>query len=146
MQNVWDATTSYFLALQDRKEGHGLKYIDLLAAHIKQAVNFWGDAWDNMRGNRTRENYGLRDWTSEGMHLYWDYVPRVHAELRQRGYLIEEEEVLEAWCVMMLTGFCWWRSHWMLGMGEEGARVEMGVEVGRLPARSYESKLPVYIG
>jgi hypothetical protein len=146
VHDVWDATTDYFLALQDQKDGRGLKYFDLMAAHIKHAVHFWGDAWDNMRAGRARENYGLRDWTSEGMHLYWDYVPRIHEELRQRGYLAEEEEVREAWCMMMLRGFCWWRSHWMLGMGEEGARVEMGVEVGRLPARFYESKLPVYIG
>ncbi|MCJ1248933.1 hypothetical protein MMC30_006154 [Trapelia coarctata] len=146
LHDIWDATTSYFLTLQTRAQPPPINYLDLLAAHIKQAVHFWGDAWDNMRAGRARENYGMRDWTSEGMHLYWDYLPGICAELRQRGYEGGEEEVLEAWCVMMLRGFCWWRCHWMVGVGEEGGRGEMGVEVGRLPGRFWESRVPVYIG
>lgn len=64
--------------------------------------------------------FGGREWEWEGMYLCWGYIPRIYGEVRERGLEGEEEEVREAWCMMMLRGFCWWRCYWMVGVGEGG--------------------------
>ncbi|MCJ1290196.1 hypothetical protein MMC34_001732 [Xylographa carneopallida] len=117
VHDTWDTTTQYFT---DREAAAPplprLRYAALMAAHIAQAVH------------------------------YWDYVPLVAAGVRARGCEVGDELVREAWCVMMLRAFCWWRAHYMVGLGGEGGKVEMGVEVGRLPSRWWGSRLPVYVG
>ena len=55
-----DRTTEYFRDLQNRR-GYCLLYADLMATHIKHAVNRWNDSWENIREGRAREHYGQRD-------------------------------------------------------------------------------------
>ncbi|MCJ1367865.1 hypothetical protein MMC16_007001 [Acarospora aff. strigata] len=133
----WDAATEYFVTLHHTNR---LRYADLVASHIAHAVNYWGDAWSRIREGKAREHYGFRDWSAEGMHLYWDYLPDIVAEMRRRGFRGDDELVYEAWITMMFRAFCWSRCHFL------NPGTEMGPDEGRLPSRFWESKLPVFIG
>ena len=150
VHDTWDTATVYFTDLAATKAPlPRLRYNALMAAHISQAVHYWKDATDRVKGEngtRPREHFGGKDWVAEGAHCYWDYLPIVAAGVRARGCHVEDGVVREAWCVMMLRAFCWWRAHYMVGLGEEGGKVEMGMEVGRLPSRWWGSRLPVYVG
>ncbi len=71
---------------------HGLKmcydqhfYRDLIAAHLKNAVNWWHRAWNRMRAGTARDNHGLEDYIAKGMHLYWDYIELVVNGMHGRG-------------------------------------------------------------
>ncbi|MCJ1384201.1 hypothetical protein MMC17_007317 [Xylographa soralifera] len=150
VHTIWDTATKYFTDLEATKPPlPRLRYTALMAAHIAQAVHYWKDATDRVKGEngqRPREHFGGKDWVAEGAHCHWDYLPIIAAGVRAKGCQIEDEVVREAWCVMMLRAFFWWRTHYMVGLGEEGGKVEMGVEVGRLPSRWWGSRLPVYVG
>lgn len=134
---VWDAATAYFIHLHATFQLH---YFDLMACHISHAVNYWSDAWAHIRDGTTRNDYGLRSVEAEGMHMYFDYLPGIVESLRQRGCEGRDELVYEAWFVMMLRAFCWWRCHFL---GREKDQL-YGAEV--LPERYWDSKIPVYIG
>ncbi|KAL8715324.1 MAG: hypothetical protein Q9225_006407 [Loekoesia sp. 1 TL-2023] len=110
---AWDYCTTYLYSLVTT---YGtLFYRDLMAAHLKNAVNWWHQAWNRMRAGTARDNYGLRDYIAEGMHLYWDYLELIVEEMEAKGWLHVQREVLrEAWVVMVFRGFCWWRCHWMM--------------------------------
>ena len=137
VHDCWDHTTKYFSSLQSDYDRAHL-YLDLMATHIKHAVNYWNDAWSNIHERRAREHYGERDWIAEGAHCYWDYLPNIAKEL-QRKCGLEEKLVTEAWIMMMFRAMCWWRCHWMM----EGDN--MVDDLSRVPARYWESKLPIYI-
>ena len=110
---AWDYCTTYLYSLVTT---YGkLFYQDLMAAHLKNAVNWWHQAWNRMRAETARDNHGLRDYIAEGMHMYWDYMELVVEEMESRGWTMVRREVLrEAWVVMIFRGFCWWRCHWMM--------------------------------
>ncbi|KAL9001621.1 MAG: hypothetical protein Q9188_005411 [Gyalolechia gomerana] len=110
---AWDHCTTYLYSLITL---HGkLFYRDLMAAHLKNAVNFWHQSWNRIRAGTARDNHGLRGHIAEGMHLYWDYLDLVVEEMEARGWTNIPREVLrEAWVVMIFRGFCWWRCHWMM--------------------------------
>ena len=133
--DAWEHCTTYFQDLNSRF-GESF-YEDLMAAHLKNAVNYWHQAWNRMREGKARDNYGLRDYIAEGMHLYWDYLEQglIFGEMRERGWDVSRKEVREAWVVMLFRGFCWWRCHWMMegeGMCEAPERLasEYFVEMG----------------
>jgi hypothetical protein len=136
VHDSWDRTTEYFHALENRQV-HRLVYADLMAAHIKHAVNYWNDAWSNIREGRGREHFGQRDWMAEGAHCYWDYLTSIEEELK--GICdVDGETVKEAWVMMMFRGMCWWRCHWMMGGGDMG-------EEERVRARYWGSKQEVFL-
>ena len=138
VQSYWDSTTKYFLeAENDKQKGF---YYNLMAMHISHAVNYWGDAWSNIRNNKTRDHFGMRDWVAEGAHLYWDYVPHICTDMRKRGFDFDDERIYEAWITMMFRAFCWWRCHYMI----PGEDMPSGQRT--LPSRYWNSKQPVYIG
>ncbi|KAG6999492.1 hypothetical protein G7Y79_00034g069150 [Physcia stellaris] len=115
--DAWEHCSQYLEALETRYAARGHFYRDLMAAHLKNAVNWWHQAWNRMREGTARDNYGLRDYIAEGMHLYWDYLETdlIFEEMRrERGWEVEKEVVREAWVVMVFRGFCWWRCHWMM--------------------------------
>ena len=145
VHTLWDDTTQYFHRLSANQAPNHLRYYDLMASHITYAVNYWGDAWYNIRENKMRNHYGLRDWMAEGAHCYWDYLPLIATEMRRRGFEGEDKLIEEAWMMMMFRAFCWWRCHHMCALGEEGGNVEQGIEVSRLPSRYWGSKVPFYI-
>ena len=138
VHDCWDRTTIYFQVLQDQPE-HPLRYVDLMAAHIKHAVNYWSDAWENIREGKARDRYGHRDWIAEGAHCYWDYLPSIATELKEK-YGVDEEVVNEAWIMMMFRAMCWWRCHWMME-GQNMVKDEL-----RLPTRYWGSQQTVYMG
>lgn len=110
---AWNGCTNYFVGL-NQEFGQNF-YGDLMAAHLKNAVNWWHQAWNRTREGTARDHYGLRDYIAEGMHLYWDYLELVVEEMGDRGWTkVSHEKIREAWMMMMFKGFCWWRSHWMM--------------------------------
>lgn len=133
----WDSTTDYFVQLQ---EAHHLHYLDLMASHISHAVNYWGDAWQQLKQGKARDNYGLRALEAEGAHLYFDYLPLIVEDMRRKGFEGPERLVHEAWFTLMFRAFCWWRCH-SLHPGEDPS-----YKGSTLPSRHWDSKLPVYIG
>lgn len=147
VHTCWDATTDYFLALANPPKGQpSLQYLDLVSSHIRHAVNYWGDAWRNIRESKTRGPPDPFGWVAEGAHCYWDYLPDIVADMRAAGFGGADELVYEAWFSLMFRAFCWWRCHYMVEVWSEGGRMEPGVEISRLPARFWRSEMPVYIG
>jgi len=45
------------------------------------------------------------------MRIYFDYLPCIVEDVRQRSSEGKAEPVHEAWFVMMFRAFCWWRCH-----------------------------------
>ena len=131
----WDTTTDYFLHLEDR-----LSYYDLMASHVSHAANYWGEAWERIKSNETRNHYGLRALEAEGMHLYFDYLSSIIASLRLKGFNGADELVHEAWFTLMFRAFCWWRCHYLY----PGQDQIYGASI--LPSQHWDSNLPVYIG
>ncbi len=113
--------------------------MDLVASHITHAVNYWGDAWSNIREAKARNHYGLRDWMAEGAHMYFDYLSDIAAEVGGIG-ANDENLVQEAWIVMMFRAFCWWRCHCMTP-GDDVIQDQL-----RIPSRYWNSRFPVYMG
>ena len=135
----WDATTDYFVQIE---KTHQLHYLDLMASHISHAVNYWGDAWHNLKNEKARDSYGLRALESEGSHLYFDYLPRIIEDMRNKGYKGpgSEKLVREAWFMLMLRAFCWWRCH-SVHPGEDPSHKGSTVS-----SQYWDCKVPVYIG
>ena len=121
----WTICTEYFKGIHETTGP--TFYRDLMASHLKNAVNWWHQAWHRMRAGKERDNYGLRDYIAEGMHLYWDYLELVVEGMESKGWLaVPREKLREAWVVMIFRGFCWWRCHWMMegdGMCEAPPRL-----------------------
>ena len=137
VHGCWDATTDYFVQLEDASQLH---YRDLMSSHVSHAVNYWGDAWRNINDGTIRDNYGLRALEAEGTHLYFDYLPQIVTDMRTRGFEGPEELVYEAWFTLIFRAFCWWRCHY-LHPGEN-----QDYKGSPLRSRYWDSKLPVYIG
>ncbi|KAL8947870.1 MAG: hypothetical protein Q9183_007742, partial [Haloplaca sp. 2 TL-2023] len=128
---AWTMCEKHFIKL-NRDYGESF-YRDLMASHLKNAVNWWHQAWNRMREGTARDNFGLRDYIAEGMHLYWDYLELVVEEMVSRGYTAVPKEIIrEAWVMMIFKGFCWWRSNWMM----EGQ--DMCEAPERLPSEYYD--------
>ena len=116
-------------------------YRKLVCAHITHAVQFWGDATQHIDKKTARIGPSwMRDWVVEGAYLYWDYLPKVAAMMKDRFGVDDEELVNEAWIMMMFRAFCWWRCHWM-DLREASSQTKT-----RLPSKYADSKFPVYIG
>ena len=69
----WETCTQYFEERQVAQRP--LRYLDLVAAHIKHAVH-WNDAWEHLRGDNGKKRRDLpdpqlRDWIAEGAQMYW---------------------------------------------------------------------------
>ena len=137
VHDCWDAATEFFVQLQERNQ---LRYLDLMASHISHAVNYWGDASNQLNKGKARDNYGLRDLEAEGAHLYFDNLPLIVEDMRKKGFKGPEKLVHNAWFMLMFRAFCWWRCHY-LQPGED-----QGFKGSTLPSRYWGSKLPVYIG
>ena len=98
VHDAWDTCTAYFVSLT--KEGSksgvkGLRYYDLMASHVTQAVNWWSDAWSAVCNEKCHPTLPglsssssdlrpLRALEAEGMHLYFSYLPLIVADMRSR--------------------------------------------------------------
>ncbi|KAL8948201.1 MAG: hypothetical protein Q9222_005592 [Ikaeria aurantiellina] len=128
---AWEVCTDYFVDLED-EDNHF--YADLMATHLKHAVNWWHQAWNRMREGKARDNYGTRDYIAEGMHLYWDYLDLIVKEMQDKGWAQEDgDQVREAWILMIFRGMLWWRCHWMM----DGDK--MCEAPPRLPSECYQT-------
>lgn len=117
-QSVWDACTNYFVnhnqtVAVEFGASAGFTYRDLVSAQIKQSVTYWGDAWARVKAKDKQDPPGC--WIKEGAHVYWDNLPKVAQTLQEKitDKKIDEHDVREAWAVMMLRAFCWWRCHFV---------------------------------
>lgn len=137
VHDCWDAATDYLVQIQ--KTQH-LPYLDLMASHISHAVNYWGDAWQQLKQGKAREDYPLRALEAEGSHLYFDYLPSIVEDMRRKGFKGPEKLVHDAWFTLMFRAFCWWRCH-SLHPGEDPS-----YKGSTLPSRYWDCKMPVYIG
>ena len=136
VHDCWDATTEYFVQLQEK---HRLRYLDLMASHLSHAVHYWTEAWRRLKEGNPRDSYGLRPLEAEGAHLYFDYLPLIVEDMRRKGYEGPEILVQEAWFMLMFRAFCWWRGH-SLYPGEDPRH-----KGSPLPSRYWDCQLPVYI-
>ena len=137
VHDCWDRATEYLMELE---KIHQLHYLDLMASHISHAVNYWDDAWQQLKQIKSCDNFGHGDLEVEGAHLYFDYLPLIVEDMRGKGFKGPKGVVHEAWFTLMFRAFCWWRCH-SLYPGEDQA-----YKGSALPSRYWGCKLPVYIG
>lgn len=113
---VWEQATAYFIALEQNPDAR-FRYHDLMAAHITHAVRYWNAAWKRVNARqRIPEPFEPGNFIAQGAHVYWDHLPKIADSLaaKSSGTGSEmRESVDEAWFVMMLRAFCWWRCHWV---------------------------------
>ena len=128
------AATEYFKNIA--RNYQEFRYTDLMYAHIRHAVNYFPQALERLNANppRGRDHYGMRvaGWITEGAHIYFDNIPKIIDDMRNRGF-DNPDIVTEAWLTMMFKAFLWHRCHFM-------------VEGPRVPSSHWGSRLPVYIG
>lgn len=131
---IFSATTDYFARLQ----GHGsFRYIDLVGAHIAQAV-YYPDLADKHIIAGLDKRYDLGAFRSqrvaEGMHIYVDQIPKVVDFMKTKGF-DNARVVTDAWWTLILRAMCWHRSI---------AWVE--IQKSNTVSPSFQgSKIPVYI-
>ncbi|KAL8800223.1 MAG: hypothetical protein Q9200_007316 [Gallowayella weberi] len=138
VSDLWDQTTNCFMQLQITPSV-SLRYADLVACHIKHAVNSWHEAYGRIQRGQGRDHHGLRDWLAEGMHMYWDYLPNIVKDMAHKSHA-SESLICEAWITLLFRAFCWSRCHYLC---PSEARFP---DSTRLPSRYWNSKLPVYLG
>ena len=134
LREIWSAATDYFKTLQSQGS---FNYIDLVGAHIAQAVYYPDLAEANIKAG-TNKRYELGAFRSqrvaEGMHIYVDQIPKVVDFMKEKGY-DNARIVTEAWWTLMLRAMCWHRSI---------AWVE--IQKGNMVSPSFcGSRIPVYI-
>ena len=109
LRNIWLATMDYFRKLQSQKS---LRYIDLVGAHIAQAVYYPDQTNENIK-DRSNKRFQLGVFRSEGMaegmHIYVDQIPKVVDFMKEKGFG-DAKIVTEAWWTLMLRAMCWHRS------------------------------------
>ena len=141
LRDIWTMTTTYFETLQMHyrhlESSKRFRYIDLVGAHIAQAVYFQDIAEVNIRaGMAGRSDLGdgrsLR--VAEGMHIYVDQIPKVVDFMMKKGF-DDERITREAWWTLILRAMCWHRSV-----------AFMEIQSGNLvPPSFHGSRIPVYI-
>ncbi|KAL8917361.1 MAG: hypothetical protein Q9208_007978 [Pyrenodesmia sp. 3 TL-2023] len=134
---LWDDTTVYFENMQAREDIR-FNYADLVACHIRHAVDFRQEAHQRIEDNEQRETDAHIDWIVEGMHLYWDYLPSIASELF-KDFGVPEAWIKDAWIMLIFRAFLWSRSHLVCAPNA-------GTEFKVLPSRYWNSQLPVYLG
>ncbi len=140
LRDIWSGTTSYFQRLQhnrDPAQWKRFRYIDLVGAHIAQAVHYPDLAEANIKaGTSTRYEIGAgrSKRVAEAMHIYVDQLPEVVDFMMDKGF-DDERTVREAWWTLMLRAMCWHRSVAFI-------EIQRGFTI---PATFHGSRIPVYI-
>ncbi|KAL8809194.1 MAG: hypothetical protein Q9200_003623 [Gallowayella weberi] len=136
-QRIHQRTTTVNAHAQEDEETNF--YRDLLASHLTHAVNWWHQSFQRIRAGTSRAHYGAsRTHIAEGMHLYWDYLDLIVDDMQSKGWVegvVPREMLKEAWVVMIMRGFCWWRCHWMMEGGDMCEDVP-----ARLPSAYYKGR------
>ncbi len=127
VHDCWDETTRYFQEWQNRTKA---AYVTLLTCHIEHTAGWIGLPRKNT--TERREYFDVIKWIAEGMHIYFDQLPRMVEYMRGRG-VDDGDLVVEAWFTLMFRAFCWHRLHDL-------------VPGPTIPSVYYGSKMPIYIG
>ena len=142
LRGIWSTTTSYFTALEsdwrDLGASKRFRYIDLVGAHIAQAVHYPDLAESNIKAGHNSQRYDLGPSRSkrvaEGMHIYVDQIPEVVDFMKEKGFNVERV-TQEAWWTLILRAMCWHRSIAFM-------QYQKGTQVS---PSFYGSRIPVYI-
>ena len=138
----WEWATAYLEKLAVSNDMEQLQYFDLMAVHVSHAVNYWDQAWTNIKNGKAHDyNSGLDTLCVEGMHLYFDWLPDMVSDMRERGFTGSDSVVCDAWFTMIFRAFCWWRCH---SLGEAQEKVEYKARV--IGSRYWGCKVPVCVG
>lgn len=134
LRNIWSGTMTYFRMLQKQK---GFRYIDLVGAHIAQAVYYPDLAGAKIKAG-TNKRYDLGAGRSkrvaEAMHIYVDQIPKVIEFMKEKGF-DTDSVVRKAWWTSILKAMCWHRSVAFI-------EIQRGYSV---PSSFHGSRIPVYI-
>ena len=149
----WDQTTTYFQDLQHRYTE--FKYVDLVGAHISQAIEYPALAKDlfedeTKHGSKKAKpkrmslqsildlDAGADVAKALGMHLYVERIPLVVDFMKGKGF--DNPKVIEdAWWTTIFRAMCWHRCHYFLRGHTRGYG---GIPV---PSSYFRNPLPVYI-
>lgn len=141
LRDIWSATTTYFHALETKhhhlESRKGFRYIDLVGAHIAQAVYYPDLADANIKAGKNKRyelGVGRSKRVAEGMHIYVDQIPKVVEFMKEKGF-DNESVVREAWWTLMLRAMCWHRSVAFIDFQESTP----------VPPSFHGSRIPVYI-
>ena len=113
------------------------RYIDLVGAHIAQAVNYPDLADANIKAGKNKRyelGAGRSKRVAEGMHIHVDQIPKVVEFMKDKGF-DNESVVREAWWTLMLRAMCWHRSVAFIDFQESTP----------VPPSFHGSRIPVYI-
>ena len=141
LRDIWSTTTTYFETLQLQYRylelSKHFRYIDLVGAHIAQAVYYPDIAEANIKAG-TNKRYelgaGRSKQVAEGMHLYVDRIPKVVEFMKEKGFDMGSV-VKEAWWTLMLRAMCWHRSVAFVNIPRDMS----------VPPSFHGSRIPVYI-
>ena len=135
LRDIWDTTTTYFKMLH--KDESLFQYIDLVGAHIAQAVYYPDLAEANIKAGKDKRfdlGHARSKRVAEGMHIYVDQIPKIVDFMKDKGY-DDAKVVTEAWWTLILRAMCWHRSI---------AFVEIP-KANLVPPTFHGSRIPVYI-
>lgn len=141
LRDIWAMTTTYFETLQVHyrhlESSKRFRYIDLVGAHIAQAIYYPDIAEANIKAGinkRYELGTGRSKRIAEGMHIYVDQIPKVVDVMKEKGF-DDESIIREAWWTLILRAMCWHRSV-----------AFMEIQRGNLvPPSFHRSRIPVYI-
>ena len=132
LRDIWSTATDYFRDLSPN-----FRYIDLVGAHIAQAVYYPDLAEANIKAGTDRRydlGAGRSQRVAEGMHIYVDQIPKVVEFMKHKGF-DDEKVVREAWWTLILKAMCWHRSVALMEFQPSNA----------VPPTFHDSRIPVYI-
>ncbi|KAH7090225.1 hypothetical protein FB567DRAFT_626237 [Paraphoma chrysanthemicola] len=141
LESLYNDTSDYFQGSQpetsyaNNEKWEREHYIDLVAAHLREAPRSYPDALSAIAEGRGHEIPTGRDkyWRGEAMMYYWFYMPDYVRIMTQRRS-VNADLVEEAWITLIFRAFLWMRAH----IPCDNTRP--------LPSQYYGSRLPVYIG
>lgn len=139
LRSIWSTTTIYLLERHPSTSdpSKSFRYIDLVAAHITQAVYYPDLAEANIKAGinkRSELGAGRSKRVAEGIHIYVDQIPNVVDFMKDKGF-DDKRVVSEAWWTLILRAMCWHRSVAFID-------IRRGFSV---PPSFHGSKIPVYI-
>lgn len=162
LRDIYNATTEYFFDLEadgqtvdslrvmdpapvdnEKYRTSSLKftYRDFVAAHVTMAIDAVRKAAQSHANTQAREAVRKEvGHLNEGQmvdiaHQYIDGLPGLVKNMHERGCQLSEDQIHEAWWVLVVRGIAWGMSVWLENPGE-------GTHV---PSSFYDSQMPIWI-
>lgn len=146
LRSIHLKTTKYFEELNNTTDEKlvkpQLRYVDLLAAHANMAFPAGQSAFSAWFHHNGRHTYDLNKDSPPGEYLemyeqvcfYVENLNSLVKELEHKGCTMADEEIKEAWWMLMLRGVVWDMSVWCTPLEEEP-----------VPASFYVNQTPLWI-